>query len=106
MDKVKLREELTREAENLPSTEIMEKIDTTRQTQLDMLFTFGSVEFVSIGEEIINNYQETLKERNEEYTGKSEEFLDKYYALAETMAEDYNQFQELLGAIGEKVERE
>lgn len=103
INKIKINKRLKEKAKILTTEEIKEKIKTTRKTQLDMFYTFKDIKGVIIGEELINVFQNELKDRGVDYNGKDEEFLKMYYGLAEILAKDYEDFEEKLKAIGEEI---
>ena len=103
IDKIKINKCLKEKAKILTTKEIKEKIKTTRKTQLDMFYTFKNIKGIIIGEELINIFQNELKDRGVDYNGKDEEFLEMYYGLAEILAKDYEDFEKILKAIGEEI---
>ena len=103
MDKEKIYKCLIEKVKTLTIDELKEKIKTTRQTQLEMFYTFKNVKGVITGERYINIFQNELKARGVEYDGKDKMFLEIYYGLAEMLAKDYEDFEKILKVIREEI---
>ena len=102
-DKMKINEALKEKVKTLTINELEEKIRITRETQLNML-KFQNIKAVKRGEDYVKIFQDELKKRNIEYNGKDKDFLEVYYGLAEIIAEDYEQFEEMIKIIEEEIE--
>ena len=102
--KEKIYQALRKKAKEMTTDELKEKVKITRQTHLDMLYTFQDSKIIAIGEEMLEIFQEELKTRKVIYNGKDDKFLEIYYGLAAAIANNDEDFKNILRIIKEDIE--